>query len=68
MLRMKIVGNLVKLYWPASTSGYNLWSRSDLSANGRWAPAEIATVVQGCYFMATTTLQTPAAFFRLQHQ
>ena len=68
MLRMKIVGSLVKLYWPASTSGYNLWSRSDLSPNGRWAPAEIATVVQGCYFVATTTLQTPAAFFRLQHQ
>jgi M6 family metalloprotease-like protein len=68
MLRMKIVGNLVMLYWPASTSGYNLWSRSDLSTNGKWVPAEIATVIQGCYFVATTRLQTPAAFFRLQHQ
>jgi DNA-binding beta-propeller fold protein YncE len=68
MLRIKIVGNLVKLYWPASTSGYILWSRSDLSPNGSWAPAEIATVVQGGYFVATTTVQTPAAFFRLQHQ
>jgi sugar lactone lactonase YvrE len=68
MLRMKIVGNLVMLCWPVSASGYILESRSDLSPNGTWTPVPVTPVVQGCEFMVTLTLQTPAAFFRLQHQ
>jgi len=67
MLRMKIVAGLVKVCWPTSATGLILESRSDLSPNGSWAPVQITPVVEGCNFVFTMTLQTPAAFFRLQH-
>ena len=68
MLRLKIVSGQVMVCWPASATGWVLQSRSDLSPNRNWAPVPTAPVVQGCNFVVTTTLQTPAAFFRLQHQ
>jgi hypothetical protein len=68
MLRMKVVAGQVTVCWPASASGYILESRSDLSPNGTWTPVPVTPVVQGCDFVVTLTLQTPAAYFRLQHQ
>ena len=67
MLRIKIVAGMVKVSWPASAAGLILEWRSDLSPNGSWAPVQITPVVEGCNVVVTTTLQTPAAFFRLQH-
>jgi len=67
MLRMKIVAGLAKLCWPVSAAGFILESRSDLSPNGSWAPVQITPVIEGCNFVVTTSFQTPAAFFRLQH-
>jgi sugar lactone lactonase YvrE len=68
MLRLKVASGRVMVCWPASTTGWILESRSDLSPKGNWAPVPTAPVIQGCNFVVTTTLQTPAAFFRLQHQ
>jgi sugar lactone lactonase YvrE len=68
LLRLKIVYGQLMVSWPVSATGWVLESRSDLSPNGSWAPVPITPVVQGCNFVVTTTLQTPAAFFRLQHQ
>jgi sugar lactone lactonase YvrE len=68
VLRMKIVADQVMVCWPSSATGFSLQSRSDLSPDSPWTPVGATPVIEGCNFVVTTTLQSPAAFFRLQHQ
>ena len=68
MLRMKIVAGQVMVCWPSSATGFILESRSDLSPDSLWTPVGSTPLIQGCNFVVTTTLQSLAAFFRLQHQ
>src|SRR5262249_23600697 len=64
----KVVSGQLMACWPVSATGYILESRADLSPNGNWAAVPITPVVQGCNFVVTLSLESPAAFFRLQHQ
>jgi hypothetical protein len=56
--------NLLRVGWPASTTGYVLQSSSSLKP-GVWTDIPITPVVSGEQQTATVSLETPAQFYRL---